>query len=587
MTLFSVHLDPTLVVIVNDEQNVPAISPLLESDTSLISTRDASGDGGKALAPTDLASEPIAPPPPTAASTTALRNGSQVLKKGMPIRVPMLQRARTSTFWTRDKDKRSQAVNSAKASNSLSLKLSSYVVPLPLPKEVPPAAPVPEEKPLDEPVILPAVERPPIQPESYNAELPKVDAQSSLSSLLQPILSLFPPPQSTALAPAIDLETPDAPPSPTLSEKDEIGDKTVGGDGLEPFTIHRPRVLEPVREATAARKAYTFDWKIDVFGDSPVAVKGQRTKYPKHHQPPTSNAPVLPPIPACPPLDFDATSSTSPPPQRVENLQKDKLKKKESVDSLRRNIQSPLLPLALYRAARRNRSRSTASIGTMFSSSSSGLPTSFLRLFSASDARTSSFATFFSDPSLVSVTSGVSSFEQDELMTPFGSEVMLGYHHAVPAGVRFAKDRDYESVRERERDDDQSQSRRTREAGRTSPSLDLSSPTSSIRRAIDAMGLASPSIPMELVDALRSNPELHTFFSEDTLAEDMELSNALANYAQAQSHRQDELETEDMESLQEHEQEEEHGEEVEMHTGTTPHTPSTDRSVPEDDSDDD
>ena len=430
--------------------------------------------------------------------------------------------------------------------------------------------------------------------ETPTVESPKVDAQSSLSSLLQPILALFPPPQLSALAPAINLDTPDAPPSPTSSEEDEVGHKTVGGDGLEPFTIYRPRVLEPVREATAARKAYTFDWKIDVFGDSPVAVKGQRTKYPKHH-PPLSDAPVLPPIPTCAPLDFDAASSISPPPRQScsshENAQKNTLRKKESVDSLCRKVQSPLLPLALYRAARRNRSRSTASIGTMFSSSSSGAASSFAALFSGSDARTSSFATFFSDPSLVSVTSGVSSFEHEEVMTPFGSEIVLG-HHAAPTGMRLTKERDLEPARERDReaawmhgDEDQTQSRRMREAERTSPSFNLSSPTSRLRRAIDAMGLASPSLPMELVDALKSNPELHTFFLEDTLADDMQLSNALDNYSQAHvhgAHTGDELETEDMESLQEHEDGE-----VEMHSASRPVTPSSPRSVPEDDSDDD
>ncbi|PVF95445.1 hypothetical protein CPB86DRAFT_799667 [Serendipita vermifera] len=108
-------------------------------------------------------------------------------------------------------------------------------------------------------------------------------SESTLDLLLQPIRALFPPaPPVLPLAPAFELKLP-------LSQKQ--GGKAGGGattklDGKstddEPFVIHQPASWSAKRpKLSAAQSAYTYDWKLNVFGDSPVAVKGQRTKYPK------------------------------------------------------------------------------------------------------------------------------------------------------------------------------------------------------------------------------------------------------------------------------------------------------------------
>ncbi|KAG8807874.1 hypothetical protein FRC17_004218, partial [Serendipita sp. 399] len=133
--------------------------------------------------------------------------------------------------------------------------------------------------------------------------------ESTFASLLQPILALFPPQQVPApLLPTatIDLNDPieSKPAAPNgdvsastkpstgtntnTSNNDATGHSSNGSVSSEPFVIHRPATFKPAKPRTAARLAYAFDWRIDVFGDSPNEIKGQRTKYPK---------PVLPPIP--------------------------------------------------------------------------------------------------------------------------------------------------------------------------------------------------------------------------------------------------------------------------------------------------
>lgn len=72
-------------------------------------------------------------------------------------------------------------------------------------------------------------------------------------------------------------------------EEDEVKDENKGKDE---FVIYQPSSWAAKRKkASPATAAYTFDWRNDVFGDSPVAVRGQRTKHPKHPI-------VAPPAPA-------------------------------------------------------------------------------------------------------------------------------------------------------------------------------------------------------------------------------------------------------------------------------------------------
>jgi hypothetical protein len=53
-------------------------------------------------------------------------------------------------------------------------------------------------------------------------------------------------------------------------------------DDEDAFVIYQPASWSTKRaKPTAARMARTFDWRTDVFGPSPDAVHGQRTKYPK------------------------------------------------------------------------------------------------------------------------------------------------------------------------------------------------------------------------------------------------------------------------------------------------------------------
>ena len=68
--------------------------------------------------------------------------------------------------------------------------------------------------------------------------------------------------------------------------------KTMGHtDDDDAFVIYQPASWSAKRpKLSAARMAYTFDWKTDVFGPSPNAVRGQRTKYPK---PPAPTAPLV------------------------------------------------------------------------------------------------------------------------------------------------------------------------------------------------------------------------------------------------------------------------------------------------------
>lgn len=110
--------------------------------------------------------------------------------------------------------------------------------------------------------------------------------ESAFSSLLQPILALFPPSQTSGpLAPAFE-------PKPSTSQKDTAGKQSNGPSGKtkaisqadddEPFVIYQPASWTAKRpKLSAARMAVTFDWKTDVFGPSPNAVHGQRTKYSK------------------------------------------------------------------------------------------------------------------------------------------------------------------------------------------------------------------------------------------------------------------------------------------------------------------
>lgn len=97
-----------------------------------------------------------------------------------------------------------------------------------------------------------------------------------MSALLQPIFALFPPTQSAApLAPAFDVNSPKEKQIPDVKPKSLTG-------GEDDFVIYQPSSWTAKRrKPSVATVAYSLDWKTDPFGESPVEVRGQRTKYPK------------------------------------------------------------------------------------------------------------------------------------------------------------------------------------------------------------------------------------------------------------------------------------------------------------------
>jgi hypothetical protein len=130
---------------------------------------------------------------------------------------------------------------------------------------------------------------------------------SSINALLLPIRALFPGSGSAtrSLAPAFELKLPvnnsknkqsknnsttlSSHPS-TLGKSDsphgsETDDSFSSKRDYDDFVIHQPPSWSAKRTTPSdAVAAYTYDWRIDAFGDSPVAVRGQRTHYPKPKQ---------------------------------------------------------------------------------------------------------------------------------------------------------------------------------------------------------------------------------------------------------------------------------------------------------------
>jgi hypothetical protein len=111
-----------------------------------------------------------------------------------------------------------------------------------------------------------------------------------LSALLQPIFALFPPTQSAApLAPAFDVKPSNSPKEKQIPINNDVKSKPLTG-GDDDFVIYQPSSWTAKRrKPSAATVAYSLDWRTDPFGESPVQVRGQRTKHPK-----------LPPLPPPP-----------------------------------------------------------------------------------------------------------------------------------------------------------------------------------------------------------------------------------------------------------------------------------------------
>ncbi|KAG8749086.1 hypothetical protein FRC14_001705 [Serendipita sp. 396] len=416
---------------------------------------------------------------------------------------------------------------------------------------------------------------------------PVRSTESTFASLLQPILALFPPqPPPTSLLPTIDLHDPIEPKPPMTnvmtntmtnnecaqpSKVPATNDETVNTDTdtkidtnisntSEPFVIHRPAILKPLLPRTAARLAYTFDWRIDVFGDSPTEVKGQRTKYPK---------PVLPPIPPSEPLEFSLDDGLHP-------------------SSSHRHSTSHPYPYPTTTNSQPRRSPSTSSLKHS-SSRKERSKGSLLMMSRAMEnirrgviggagrgrggrARSASILTSSSSclsnvslPSFVSGMSGSDDHHHDrehELVTPFGSEVAIDERLLFFAMQREAAEIEVEVGEGYSAEDVEDVPIRRYVDSRSLEAHEhvQDSPTAPLREGMHKLGLVTP--------PLASTRAAFIPYSEPV--------------KRTRGRFEEEEEPEGNEEVGRMD-----GERESYTTGMTPFTPLTPRSVPSDESDDD